>query len=283
MPEFLREGSAIGDTLKPQRIIIGTQTPNAKKELLKLHQDFPGERLTTDIITAQMIKYTANAFLATKISFANAIARICDLIGADVEVVMKGIGLDSRIGPAFLKAGLGYGGSCFPKDINGLYKLSQNAGYQFKLLNEVEAINQTQPHYLIQKVQKSIGKLLTKKVAILGLAFKPNTDDIREAKSIDLISLLLKLQTKIIVYDPVAIPQIKKIFGSKIAYADSIESAIKSADIVMFVTEWQEFKDLDFTNVKKLMKGNLIVDARNMFNPESVKQTGLRYVGIGRK
>lgn len=283
VPEFLREGSAIDDSLKPSRIVIGVESKKAKEKLLQIHRQLPGERIITDIISAQMIKYTANAFLATKISFANAIARISDLVNADVTDVMRGIGLDPRIGHSFLYPGLGFGGSCFPKDIKGLYYLAKKAGYNFKLLDEVNNINQYQVPYILEKTQKMIKTFNNKKIAILGLAFKPETDDMREARSIPLINFLLKKGAKVTAYDPIAKEVARKIFDKKIKYAQTSHKACLDADILFIVTEWNEFKELDLEIIKKLMKGNLIVDGRNIYNPEEIKKLGFEYIGVGRK
>jgi len=282
-PEFLREGSAINDTLHPARVVIGADTQKAKEKLLELHKPLPGERVLTDIISAQMIKYTANSLLATKISFANAISRVCDLVGADVTAVMKGIGLDPRIGLQFLNAGLGYGGSCFPKDVKGLYHLSENAGYKFKLLEEVDQINNTQVDYVLDKARKKIGSFSGKKVGLLGLAFKPDTDDMRDARAIILIDQLLKEGAEISAYDPVAVSTTKAVIDDKISYAHDPYEAVAKADAVFLVTEWNEFKELDMEKIKKLMHGNLFVDGRNMYDPDTVRKAGLDYVGVGRR
>jgi UDPglucose 6-dehydrogenase len=283
MPEFLREGTAVDDTLKPDRVVIGTGSDKAKQILLDIHKDLPGKRLTTNIITAQMIKYTANSFLATKISFANAISRICDLVGADAPTVMEGIGQDHRIANTFLSCGLGFGGSCFPKDIKGLYYLAKQAGYDFKLMEAVDEINHDQVQYYLQKAEQAIKSFQDKNVGILGLAFKPNTDDMRDARSIPLINSLLAKGAKVKAYDPIATETAKQVYKDKITYEKSWQDAVKDVDIVFLVTEWDEFKKIDLKQLKELMKGKILVDGRNLFDPQKAKQSGLEYIAVGRK
>jgi len=283
VPEFLREGSAIADTLNPSRVVIGADSERARDLLLDIHRQMPGERVVTDIISAQMIKYAANSFLATKISFANAIARICDLVGADVKDVMTGIGLDPRVGGMFLCPGLGFGGSCFPKDIKGLYHVALEAGYDFKLLKEVDEINETQVPYVLAVARKHIGSFSGKKVAVLGLAFKPDTDDMRDARSIPLIKTLVEENASITVFDPVAMELAKKLLPENVSYAKSAYEATQSADAVIIVTDWNEFKELDLAKIRSQMKGNLLIDGRNIYNPEKVKDNGFVYVGVGRR
>jgi UDPglucose 6-dehydrogenase len=283
VPEFLREGSAIDDTLNPSRIVIGVESEKAKNILLDVHKSLPGERVITDIVSAQMIKYTANAFLATKISFANAIARISDLLGADVSAVMKGIGLDPRIGMSFLYPGFGFGGSCFPKDIKGLYHLSSQAGYDFKLLKEVDQVNEDMVPYVYQKVKQIIPDMENKKVGILGLAFKPETDDMREARSIPLINLLLQDKANVVAYDPIARETAQKVFQNTIEYVNGPYQVAQDADVVFLVTEWNEFKELDLYKIKKMMRGNLFVDGRNLYNPQDLKNFGFSYIAVGRR
>ncbi|MGI5828179.1 MAG: UDP-glucose dehydrogenase family protein [Patescibacteria group bacterium] len=282
-PEFLREGTAITDTLNPSRIVIGAESERAKEMLLDIHAQLPGERIVTDIISAQMIKYAANSFLATKISFANAVARVCDLIDADVQAVMKGIGLDPRIGEMFLCPGLGFGGSCFPKDIKGLYHIALQSGYDFKLLKEVDDINESQVPYILGRTKKLINSFKGLKVAVLGLAFKPDTDDMRDARSIPLITSLLKEGASVVAYDPVAIETARKVFEDNITYADNAYIATQEADIVFVATDWNEFKELDLAKVKKSMRGNVLVDGRNIYEPKKVKKLGFQYIGVGRR
>ena len=283
VPEFLREGSAIADTLKPSRIIIGADGKEVVNKLLELHAPINGERVVCDIISAQMIKYAANAFLATKISFANGVARVCDLLKADVKKVMQGLGLDPRIGREFLFPGLGYGGSCFPKDVKAFVHLAKKAGYDFRLLEEVDQINLTQVDYVIDKAEKFLGSFQDKVVGLWGLAFKPDTDDLREARSLVLISNLLGKGAKIQAYDPVAMVAAKKIFAKKIMFKTDAYEAAKNADVIFLVTEWNEFKKLDLQKVKKLMKGKLLIDGRNLYDPRIVKEFGFTYQGVGRR
>lgn len=281
-PEFLREGSAVSDTKNPDRIVIGTNSKKATDILLKLYQQFSGERVICDLTSAQMIKYTANTFLATKISFANAISHICELTGADVEIVLKGVALDKRIGRTFLYPGVGYGGSCFPKDLSAFITIADNAGYDFKLLKAVEEVNNNRPKEFVNKIIKELDIIKNKKIAVLGIAFKPNTDDIREAPSVKIIQLLLNLDAKIVVYDPEAMENVKKVLGDKIEYAESPYKAVENTDALLFITEWDEFRELDLKQVKKLMKKAVIFDGRNIYDPAIVRSLGFIYHSIGR-
>lgn len=285
VPEFLREGTAIEDTLHPDRIVIGVKNSRGKTvdRILDLHKHFSGERIITDLRSAQLIKYAANSLLATKVSFANAVAQLSEKIGADAEKVLHGVGLDKRIGRTYLYAGVGYGGSCLPKDVLAFVDVAQKFGYDFGLLKEVDRINQEQIENFVRKIRESLGGTVeNKKIAILGLSFKPNTDDIREAPSLKIIELLLGQGAKISAFDPVAIPNVKKLLGNKIDYAKSALDAVKSADCLAVVTEWNEFLDLDLPKIKKLMKTPLIADGRNIFDAEKVKELGFKYFGIGR-
>lgn len=281
-PEFLREGSAVEDTQTPDRIIIGTNSKKAADILLKLYEHFNGQRLICDLTSAQMIKYAANSLLATKISFANAIANLCEKTGADVELVLKGVGLDKRIGRPFLYPGVGYGGSCFPKDISAFIKIAEKAGLNFNLLKAVEEINNNQPHMFFDKVVEELGNLKDATIAILGLAFKANTDDIREAPSIKIIDLLLSKGAKIKAYDPEAMENMRQIFGDKIQYEENPYKAVEDASALLLITEWNEFRELDLVEVKKLMKKAIIFDGRNIYDPKEIKELGFIYHGIGR-
>lgn len=287
-PEFLREGTAIEDTLHPDRIVIGTDSAKAKKTLLELHAPISGERIICDVRSAQLIKYAANALLATKVSFANAIATICEKTGADIEKVLEGVGADKRLGRHFLHPGIGYGGSCLPKDVLAFVAIANHFGYDFELLRAVDAINNNQIENFINKVRVALNatqskhkNLQGKRVAILGLAFKPNTDDMRDAPSVKIIDHLLNLDTQIIAYDPQAMKNARKIFP-KINYAKNSYEAIKGCDAMLIVTEWPEFMQMDLTRVKKLLKKPIIVDGRNIFDPQKMKDLGFTYVGIGR-
>lgn len=283
VPEFLREGSAVKDSLKPSRLIIGADNKQAMKILRKLHAPIDTQLLVTDIISAQMIKYVSNAFLAMKISFANGVARVCDALKADVSQVMDGVGLDPRIGFQFLFPGLGYGGSCFPKDVKAFLNIAKKSGFNFNLLKEVDNINKTQVAYVVDRVERIVGSLINKQIGILGLAFKPQTDDLREARSVVLIKALLERGAKVQAYDPViGLSNAGKLPAKLVIKNDSYEAA-KEADILFLVTEWPEFKRLNLFRIKTLMKGDLFVDGRNFFDPKKVKSLGFGYIGVGRR
>jgi len=286
-PEFLREGSALQDTLRPDRIIVGEHDQKSGDMLEALYKDFYGENMPpiirTNLPTAEFIKYANNAFLATKISFINTIANICEKIpGADVTVVAQGIGLDKRIGPLFLKAGLGYGGSCLPKDVQALIAFCRGLGYNPVLLKAVEDVNTFQPYRAVELAKKHLGDLNNKRIALLGLAFKPDTDDMREAASIKIISKLLEEGANIIAYDPAAMNNAKKVFGDKIEYAPSAIKCISGADCCMIITEWGEFKELKPQDFTRHMKSPIIIDGRRIYDPKQFNQK-LKFetVGIG--
>lgn len=286
-PEFLREGSAIEDTLNPDRIVIGTHGKRAQKILLELHAPISGQRIICDIRSAQLIKYGANALLATKVSFANSLAILCEKMNANVASVIKGIGADKRIGPAFLYPGVGYGGSCLPKDVLAFISQANNFDYNFDLLKAVDSINNYQIERFINKIRSCVGAKNAQKanlegvnVAILGLSFKPNTDDMRDAPSIKIINSLLNLKAGVSAFDPKAMENCKKIIP-QIRYAADEYDAIVNCDVVAIVTEWPQFYQFDLNRAKKLLKRNIIVDGRNIFDPEKVKQSGFKYVGIG--
>ncbi|MBI3282529.1 UDP-glucose/GDP-mannose dehydrogenase family protein [Candidatus Curtissbacteria bacterium] len=284
-PEFLREGSAIEDTLHPDRIVIGTTSQKAQRMLLDLHSAISGERIITDIRSAQLIKYASNALLATKVSFANAIANLCERTGADVEKVLAGVGADKRIGRSFLYPGVGYGGSCLPKDVLAFIAIGRHFDYDFELLEAVDSINNGQIENFVSKVKKPLfsktNLLKGRKLAVLGLAFKPNTDDMRDAPSVKIISHLLALGAQVTAYDPQATGNAQKILKN-IKYARDAESAVKGADAMLIVTEWQEFRDLDLKKVKKLLKNPIIVDGRNIYDPKIARDLGFKYFGMGR-
>lgn len=281
-PEFLREGSALSDTLNPDRIVIGVQTEKAKNLLLELHKPIGGKTIITNIETAEMIKYAANSLLSVKISFANAISFLCEETGADVEEVMEGIGTDKRIGRRFLYPGVGYGGSCFPKDIKALISISDALGYDFKLLKTTEEINKEAILRFVDKAKKLLkGQVSGKTIAVLGLAFKPNTDDMREAPAIKIIMALQKMGAKIKAFDPIAISNASKILKD-VEYAKDAYDTVNEADILLIVTEWNEFRQLNLSKIKKLMKNPIILDGRNIYDPEKVKKLGFIYQGIGR-
>lgn len=284
-PEFLKEGTAIEDTLHPDRIVIGTTSQKAQKVLLELHAAISGERIICDIRSAQLIKYAANAILATKVSFANAIATLCERMDADVEKVLLGVGADKRIGRSFLYPGVGYGGSCLPKDVLAFIAISRHFDYDFELLQAVDSINNNQIENFINKVKNALAaknnSLKGKKLAILGLAFKPNTDDMRDAPSLKIISHLTDLEAEVTAFDPQAMENAKRVIKN-IKYAKDAQSCITGADALLIVTEWPQFRELDLKKVKKLLKKPIIVDGRNIFDPKTVKELGFTYIGIGR-
>lgn len=282
-PEFLREGSAVYDFFYPARIVIGVESKRAEKILKEIYAPLKTKIIVTDINTAEIIKHASNSFLATKISFINAISRICDLAGADIKKVSEAMGLDPRIGKDFLNAGIGWGGSCFPKDLEAFIYIAKKLGYDFNLLKEVKRINQEQRIYFVEKIKEHLWILKDKKISVLGLSFKPNTDDLREAPSIEIINYLLEEKAKVVAYDPQAIKEAKKVFkGKKIKFAQNIYEAAKSSDCLCFLTEWDEFKKIDFKKVRKLMRIPLIADGRNMFERKDLEKLGFIYIGVGR-
>jgi len=282
-PEFLREGSAIEDTLRPDRIVIGAPTQQVAMTLVELYAPIERPMIITDLPSAEVIKYASNAFLAAKISFINAIANICEAAGADVTQVMKGMGLDPRIGGAFLQAGLGYGGSCFPKDVDSLIHTAGRLGYDFKLLRSIVEINRERAAHLVGTVVKALGPLDDKTVAVLGLAFKPNTDDMREAKSVEVVQLLHAAGARIRAYDPAAMDNAKRLLPAAITFGDSPYEAAEGAHAVVLVTEWNEFKYLNLERLRGLLKRPVIFDGRNLWEPERMRRLGFEYYSVGRK
>jgi len=282
-PEFLREGSAIKDFLEPDRIVIGVEDDYSKEVMLDIYSSIKAPKVICNIKSAEMIKYASNAFLATKISFINEIANICERTGADVEKVAEGMGLDRRIGSAFLKAGIGYGGSCFPKDIEGLNFIANSHSYDFKLLKSVKEINEYQQRKFVNEVKKVLRKISGNLIAVWGLSFKPNTDDVRKSPAIKIVRRLQKSNFKIQVYDPIATKNAQKELGGKnIKYCKSALSSVRKADILLLLTDWPEFSEIDMGKVKKLMKNYYIFDGRNQLDPETVKKLGFYYRGVGR-
>jgi UDPglucose 6-dehydrogenase len=282
-PEFLKEGTAVGDFMNPDRVVIGADggDEEAADAVAALYQRLGGEILRTDVASAEMIKLASNAFLATKISFINEIANVCEEVGADVGEVAKGMGLDERIGPSFLRAGIGYGGSCFPKDVSALKMLAGNTGYHFQLLTAVIEVNELQKRRVVGKLEKHLGSLIGKRVALLGLAFKPDTDDMREASSLVLAARLQGEGAEVVAYDPVAQGRAADLLGS-VDMAGSALEALEGADAAVLVTEWSEFKQLDWAAVGQKMARPLIVDGRNFLDPAVVVKAGFEYEGIGR-
>jgi UDPglucose 6-dehydrogenase len=278
-PEFLSQGSALDNTFHPDRVVIGSDSQIAIDTLTKLHAPLNTENIITDLASAELIKYTANAMLATKISFANLIAQYSEKTGANVESVLDAVGIDKRIGRVFMNPGVGYGGSCFPKDVKALIQIGKSLGIDTMLLDGVEKVN----HDMRQNVLNKIGENTTEKqIAILGLSFKPNTDDIREAPAVYIIKDLLEQGFSINVHDPKAMEKVKTVFGEKLNYFDSPLHAVKDACALVVLTEWDEFRELDLEKVKSLMKKPVIIDGRNIYASKKVKALGFKYIGVGR-
>jgi UDPglucose 6-dehydrogenase len=280
-PEFLKEGTAVADFLEPDRVVIGDDGDWAGDAVAELYAPLDAPLVRTDIASAEMVKLASNAFLATKISFINEIANVCEETGADVIEVAKGMGLDNRIGDKFLQAGLGFGGSCFPKDVTALKQLAGNSGYHFQLLNAVIEVNELQKRRVMSKLHKHLGTLVGKRVALLGLAFKPNTDDMREATSLVLSARLQADGATVVAYDPVAEDEARKLITG-VDFAPSAADCVAGADAVVLVTEWGEFKELDWGKVAADMSGTLVIDGRNALDAEAIRAAGLIYEGIGR-
>src|SRR4051812_21394198 len=281
-PEFLKEGTALDDFLNPDRVVIGDDGDWAGDAVEELYAPLGAPIVRTDVPSAEMVKLAANAFLATKISFINEIANVCEVTGADVVEVARGIGLDDRIGPKFLQAGIGFGGSCFPKDVSALKQLAGNSGYHFQLLASVLEVNDLQKRKVIQKLQKHLGTLVGKRIALLGLAFKPDTDDMREASSLVLNARLQAEGATVVAYDPVAEEEARQRVPAGVEFAASALDCVRDADAVVLVTEWREFKELDWREVADAMSGKLLVDGRNALDADAVQAAGLVYEGIGR-
>jgi UDPglucose 6-dehydrogenase len=280
-PEFLKEGSALADFRKPDRVVVGDAGDWAGDAVVDLYSPLGAPLMRTDIPSAEMIKLAANAFLATKISFINEIANVCEETGADVVEVAKGMGLDRRIGPHFLAPGIGFGGSCFPKDVAALKQLAGNSGYHFQLLTAVIEVNELQKRRVIGKLQKHLGSLVGKRVALLGLAFKPNTDDMREASSLVLAARLQADGARVCAFDPVAEDEARKLMPG-VAFADSAIDAVRDVDAIVLVTEWPEFARLDWSELASVTAGRLVIDGRNCLDQASVCAAGFAYEGIGR-
>jgi UDPglucose 6-dehydrogenase len=280
-PEFLKEGSAVRDFLEPDRVVVGDEGDWAGDAVVELYAPLGAPLVRTDIPSAEMIKLAANAFLATKISFINEIANVCEVTGANVTEVARGIGLDDRIGPKFLQAGVGFGGSCFPKDVTALKQLAGNSGYHFQLLNAVIEVNELQKRRVMAKLEKHLGTLVGKQIALLGLAFKPETDDMREATSLVLSARLHAAGAHVRAHDPVAEGQARRLMPG-VAFADDAIEAVRGADAAVLVTEWEVFRSLDWAAVAEAMAGDVIIDGRNALDPGVVRAAGLVYEGIGR-
>jgi len=280
-PEFLREGSAIDDFMNPDRVVIGVESKKAEKILREIYKPLKPKMVVTNINSAELIKHASNSFLATKISFANALSQICDHVGADVLKVAEGMGYDKRIGRSFLNAGIGYGGSCFPKDVEAFIRLSEKSGYDFSLLKEVRNVNEKQKEDFIRLIEDKLWIIKNKVIGILGLAFKPDTDDMRNAPSIDIIQMLQHEGAKIKAYDPEATVNAKKIFKN-VTYCKDSYSVAKGCDGLLLLTEWDEFKDLNFKKIVSSMKQPIFFDGRNLYHDKGLEEFGFEYHGIGR-
>ena len=284
-PEFLKQGAAIDDFMKPDRVVIGADDSRAAELMRELYAPFTrtgAPIMLMDCASAELCKYAANAMLATRISFMNEVANVCDAMGADVDQVRRAVAADKRIGPSFLFPGVGYGGSCFPKDVKAMLRFAASSDYEFQILRAVEAVNERQKLRLLTKLQAHLGSLKKKKIAVWGLAFKPRTDDMREAPAVPLIAALINAGAAVTAYDPEAMKVARSIFGSKIRYASSGYAALDGADALVIVTEWNEFREPDFARMRKLMKNPAIFDGRNIYNPQQIRAHGFEYVSMGR-
>ncbi|HNS32652.1 MAG TPA: UDP-glucose/GDP-mannose dehydrogenase family protein [bacterium] len=280
-PEFLREGNAIEDFMKPDRIVVGVESERAKKIFEEIYAPVKAPLVFTDVKSAEIIKHASNSFLALKISYINAISQICERVGADVEKVAEGMGYDRRIGRDFLKAGIGWGGSCFPKDVSAFIKLSEDIGYSFMLLKEVQNINSEQRMLVIKKAKELLWNLKGKKIAVLGLSFKPDTDDIRESPAVEIVDFLLREGASVSCYDPEAMDNVRKIFPG-ITYARDPYHSAENASLLVILTEWKEFKTLDFQKIKELLAMPYIIDGRNFLDAAKLEMMGFIYRGIGK-
>ncbi len=280
-PEFLREGSAVYDFIHPDRIVIGVESERAERTMRELYEPLKSPLIVTDIKSAEIIKHASNSFLALKISYINAIANICERVGADVEKVSQGMGLDKRIGRSFLKAGIGYGGSCFPKDVAAFIRIAEESGYDFELLKVTEKINHGQIEQFLRKIKESLWILNNKTIGVLGLAFKPDTDDVREAPSLKIIEQLQAEGAKVKAFDPVATETSRAVLKD-VEYCANPYEVAGGSDCLLILTEWEEFKSLDFKRIKSLLKHPLIIDGRNLYEPQKFKDLGFTYIGVGR-
>lgn len=284
-PEFLREGSALEDFMRPNRVILGTNSPQAIAILKDLYKPLfliEAPFVITNVETAEMIKYASNAFLATKISFINEMANLCEKVGADVHVVAKGMGLDHRIGPKFLHPGPGFGGSCFPKDTLALAQVSKENGYRFELVEATIKVNERQKILMLEKIRKGIGDVKGKKIAVWGITFKPNTNDMRDAPSLNIINGLLKEGASIRVFDPAGSEEAKKFLNNSVEYCNDMYKALTDCNALVIITEWNQFRNPDFEKLKKSLKTPLIIDLRNIYDPKKMKTLGFQYICVGR-
>ncbi|MFH1459886.1 MAG: UDP-glucose/GDP-mannose dehydrogenase family protein [Candidatus Omnitrophota bacterium] len=280
-PEFLKEGSAIDDFMHPDRVVLGVESEKAKKLLVKLYKPLKVPIVVTNIQSAEIIKHASNSFLATKISFINSVANICEKVGADIEKVAEGMGLDKRIGSSFLKAGIGYGGSCFPKDVQAFIRIAEKLDCQFDILKEVERVNEKQRKLIFKKIEHSLWILNGKNIGVLGIAFKPNTDDIRSAPAIDIIKMLQGEGAQVKAYDPKAMEHAKKLLPN-VDFCKNAYDVARGSDALVIITEWPEFKKLNLLKIKKLLNHPIIIDARNIFEAARMKKLGFRYTDVGR-
>ena len=283
-PEFLSEGSALKDFLEPDRIVIGVEDKKAKEIVLDIYSSIQAPKLITDIKSAELIKYAANTFLATKISFINEISNLCEKVGGDITKVAQGIGMDKRIGPKFLRAGIGYGGDCFPKDVDGLLSISNSCQHNFNLLRTVAEVNKRQQEKFVEKIKSALLRIKGDTVCAWGLSFKPNTDDVRKSPAVFIINMLCKEGIKIRAYDPIAMENAKKEFSFQgIQFCKSALEATEGADVLALLTEWPEFSEIDFKEVKQRMRNHYILDGRNHLEAEKIKALGFYYQGVGKK
>jgi UDPglucose 6-dehydrogenase len=285
-PEFLKQGAAIDDFMKPDRVVIGAEDPRAAELMQELYAPFTrtgAPIMLMDCASAELCKYAANAMLATRISFMNEVANVCEAMGADVDQVRKAVAADRRIGPSFLFPGVGYGGSCFPKDVKAMLRFAQGASYDFQILKSVESVNEKQKLVLLEKLRSHFPSLKGKRIAVWGLAFKPRTDDMREAPAVPLIHGLLADGANVTAYDPEAMKVAKSIFGSKVTFAENSYAALTGADALVLVTEWNEFREPDFERMRSLMRTPVIFDGRNIYKPEHIRAQGFTYHSIGRQ
>lgn len=281
-PEFLKEGSAIEDFMNPDRVVVGVKSKRAADILTELYKSLKAPIVVTDIKSAEIIKHASNSFLATKISFINSVANICDKVGADIVDVARGMGLDKRISKDFLSAGIGFGGSCFPKDLAAFVHIAEKIGYDFGILKEVQKVNDHQKRSVIKKIEELLWNLPKKTIGVLGLSFKPGTDDLRAAPSLEIIGMLRNEGVHVKVFDPVAMGKARDALGEGVKFCKDAYETAKDSDCLLVVTEWNEFKKLDFKRIKKLMRQPIIVDGRNIYDPKEMKKLGFKYVGIGR-
>ena len=282
-PEFLREGAALHDSLHPDRIVVGGYDKKSIDTVMCVYEGFDCPKFATDLRTAEMVKYGANCLLATKITFANEMANICEFFGVDAYEMMKGVGMDFRINPAFLNAGVGFGGSCFPKDVNAITATAKSKGYEPRILNAVLAVNETQPLRAVALAEKKAGELKDKRIGLLGLSFKPDTDDVRYTRALPIAETLIDKGAEVVAYDPKAIDNFKRLTKKNITYAKSAKEVLKDADICIIQSDWSEFKALTPQDFKELMKTPLVIDGRRTYDPEQFTGSGVTYLGIGWK